>query len=317
MSGRTTAKGREQKPLAGSPAGDRRLRRKTVMVCCGGLLCIAVLTYMFCLPKDLFKGTCYSTVMTDRHGELLGARIAEDGQWRFPPSDTVPEKFAVAITEFEDRWFRVHPGVNPVSLVKAAWRNISAGHVVSGGSTLTMQVIRLSRQRERTVGQKIIECILATRLELKCSKDEIMALYAAHAPFGGNVVGLEAASWRYFGKPSSELSWGEAATLAVLPNAPSMIHPGKNREQLKAKRDRLLKRLAERKKIDAETCGLACAEPLPDEPLPLPQYAPHLMDLLSKTQGAISRREAGTISGSTILQNGAMQGVRMDNGPRT
>ena len=218
-------------------------------------MCIAVLTYMFCLPKDLFKGTCYSTVMTDRHVELLGARIAEDGQWRFPPSDTVPEKFAVAITEFEDRWFRVHPGVNPVSLVKAAWRNISAGHVVSGGSTLTMQVIRLSRQRERTVGQKIIECILATRLELRCSKDEIMALYAAHAPFGGNVVGLEAASWRYFGKPSSELSWGEAATLAVLPNAPSMIHPGKNREQLKAKRDRLLKRLAERKKIDAETCG--------------------------------------------------------------
>lgn len=314
MSGRTTANGRERQSLAGSPAGDRRLRRKTVMVCCGGLLCIAVLTYMFCLPKDLFKGACYSTVMTDRHGELLGARIAEDGQWRFPPSDTVPEKFAVAITEFEDRWFRVHPGVNPVSLVKAAWRNISAGHVVSGGSTLTMQVIRLSRQRERTVGQKIIECILATRLELRCSKDEIMALYAAHAPFGGNVVGLEAASWRYFGKPSSELSWGEAATLAVLPNAPSMIHPGKNREQLKSKRDRLLKRLAQRKKIDEETCLLACAEPLPDEPLPLPQYTPHLMDLLSKAQETVPRREAGTTSGSTILQNGAIQGVRMDNG---
>ena len=254
-----------------------RLRRKRTAIACSIILAAGLICYAFCLPRDLFRDTCYSHVMRDRNGSLLGATIADDGQWRFPPSDSVPEKFAVAITGFEDRWFRFHPGVNPVSLVKAAWRNVREGEVVSGGSTITMQVIRLSRQKERTVRQKIIECILATRLELRCSKDEIMALYAAHAPFGGNVVGLEAAAWRYFGKPSSELSWGEAATLAVLPNSPAMIHPGKNRSLLKQKRDRLLTRLADMGKIDAVTLELSLSEPLPDKPLPLPQHAPHLM----------------------------------------
>ena len=241
-----------------------------------GLVIVAI-AYLCCLPRELFEGTAYSTVITDRNGELLNARIADDGQWRFPPSDSVPEKFATAIIAFEDKWFRWHPGVNPFSLVRAAGQNLSSGKTVSGGSTITMQVIRLSRGRERTVWQKIVECILATRLELRCSKDEIMALYAAHAPFGGNVVGLEAAAWRYFGKPSSELSWGEAATLAVLPNAPSMIHPGRNRELLKQKRDRLLRMLWNRGKIDSTDFILACDEPLPEKPLPLPQHAPHLM----------------------------------------
>lgn len=239
------------------------------------VLCIV---YLCCLPRDLFEGTTYSKVLTDRNGELLNAKIAEDGQWRFPPSDSVPEKFCTAITTFEDRWFRWHPGVNPVSLARATYQNLSSGRVVSGGSTITMQVIRLSRNRERTVWQKMTECILATRLELRCSKDEIMALYAAHAPFGGNVVGLEAASWRYFGKPASELSWAETSTLAVLPNAPALIHPGRNRDLLKQKRDRLLHMLYDRGAIDSTDLALACDEPLPDKPLPLPQYAPHLAD---------------------------------------
>lgn len=259
-------------------AKDKVNTRKWIRACMAAAAGILLGTYALCLPRDLFKGTAYSAVLRDRHGELLGARIADDGQWRFPPGDTVPAKFSMAVTEFEDRWFRIHPGVNPVSLFKAAARNIKAGHVVSGGSTITMQVIRLSRGRDRTLWQKTIECILATRLELRYSKDEIMALYAAHAPFGGNTVGLEAAAWRYFGKPSSELSWGEAATLAVLPNAPSMIHPGKNRDLLRKKRDRLLARLLERGKIDSSTFTLACSEPLPDAPVPLPQYAPHLLD---------------------------------------
>ena len=132
------------------------------------VLCIV---YLCCLPRDLFEGTTYSKVLTDRNGELLNAKIAEDGQWRFPPSDSVPEKFCTAITTFEDRWFRWHPGVNPVSLARAAYQNLSSGKVISGGSTITMQVIRLSRNRERTVWQKMTECILATRLELRCSKD--------------------------------------------------------------------------------------------------------------------------------------------------
>ena len=245
---------------------------------------VLVLWYLLCLPRDLFKGTPYSTVVLDRSGELLGARIADDGQWRFPPCDTVPERYAKAVIQFEDKYFRWHPGVNPVAIARAAIGNLRAGRVTSGGSTITMQVIRISRRRERNIGQKGIEAILATRLELRCSKKKILALYASHAPFGGNVVGLEAASWRYFGRPASELSWGEAATLAILPNAPSSIHPGRNRQLLLDKRNRLLHNLLSAGVLDSLTCELACDEPLPDQPVPLPAYAPHLTEWYASTQ---------------------------------
>ena len=237
-----------------------------------------LLGWFFCLPRDLFKGVSYSTVVESAEGELLGARIADDGQWRFPPCDTVPERFAAAIIQFEDRHFRWHPGVDPAALVRAAVDNARSGHVVSGGSTLTMQVIRLSRQKERTLWQKMIEAVQATRLELRCSKREILALYAAHAPFGGNVVGLEAAAWRYFGRPASELSWGEAATLAVLPNAPATMHPGRKREALLRKRNRLLERLLRHGDIDPDTYEAALAEDLPEAPLPLPGWASHYVE---------------------------------------
>ena len=231
--------------------------------------------WLFCLPKDLFKGISYATVVTDRGGELLGARIADDQQWRFPPCDTVPYRCATAIVQFEDRYFYWHPGVNPAALVRAVVSNVRAGHVVSGGSTITMQVIRLSRGRERTIWQKMVEAVQATRLELRYSKKRILALYASHAPFGGNVVGLEAAAWRYFGRPADQLSWAESATLAILPNAPASIHPGKGRDQLLAKRNRLLEKLHKRGYIDAGTLEDALEEPLPDAPYPLPSLARH------------------------------------------
>ena len=237
-----------------------------------------VVGWLLCLPRDLFKGVSYSTVVESTEGELLGARIADDGQWRFPPCDTVPERFAAAIIQFEDRHFRWHPGVDPVALVRAAVDNARSGHVVSGGSTLTMQVIRLSRQKERNLWQKIIEAVQATRLELRYSKKHILSLYASHAPFGGNVVGLEAAAWRYFGRPAAELSWAEAATLAVLPNAPSSIHPGKNREELLQKRNRLLRRLLEHGDLSADDYAAALEEPLPVAPLPLPAWASHYVE---------------------------------------
>ena len=250
-------------------------RRRTIVLIILGILLAG---WLFCLPKDLFKGTPYATVVADRNGELLGARIADDGQWRFPPCDTVPSRYAAALIQFEDRYFRWHPGVNPAALVRAVWSNMKAGHVVSGGSTITMQVIRLSRGKERTLWQKMVEAILATRLEFRCSKREILALYASYAPFGGNVVGIEAAAWRYFGRPASELSWAESATLAVLPNAPSTIHPGKGRDQLLEKRNRLLERLHKRGYFDASTLEGALAEPLPDEPYPLPNLARHYVE---------------------------------------
>ncbi len=247
--------------------------RKTLFVF--GMLGLA---YWFCLPSPLFEDPT-SMVLEDDNANLLGARIASDGQWRFPYNGSVPEKFRKAIIEFEDRRFNSHFGVDPIGIGRAIQQNIKAGKIVSGGSTLTMQVIRLSRKgKPRSVFQKIIEIIQATRLEITYSKDEILAFYASNAPFGGNVVGIDAASWRYFGKSPQLLSWAEAATLAVLPNSPSLIHPGRNRETLLEKRNRLLNRLLKKGDIDSLTCELAMEEDLPEKPLPLPQLAPHLLD---------------------------------------
>jgi penicillin-binding protein 1C len=245
--------------------------------------------HFFLLPKELFHDPL-SMVLEDREGELLGARIASDGQWRFPASDSVPQKFAKAITTFEDSRFYIHPGLDIPSFGRAMWQNITNGRVVSGGSTITMQVIRLSRKgKPRNLWQKAIEAVMALRLEMRLSKDEILSLYAQNAPFGGNVVGLDAASWRYYGRSPETLSWSEAATLAVLPNAPSLIHPGKNRKALKAKRDRLLKRMLEAGIFDETTCELAMEEPLPDRPHPLPDLAPHLLDRALLESGKPSR----------------------------
>ena len=229
-------------------------------------------------PQRLFRNLSYSTVVESAEGELLGARIADDGQWRFPPAAQVPERFATALVQFEDRRFYRHPGVDPLAIGRAALQNLRQGHNVSGGSTLSMQLIRMSRGKERNLWQKLIEAGEAFRLECRRSKRDILALYAAHAPFGGNVVGLEAAAWRYFGCPAEQLSWGESALLAVLPNAPSSLHPGKGREELLAKRNRLLKRLEEHGDIDPLTCQAAMDEALPEAPLPLPQWASHYVE---------------------------------------
>lgn len=229
------------------------------------------------MPNELFNKPT-STVLLDKNEKLLNALIAGDGQWRFPHNDSVPEKFKTAIIEFEDHTFRSHIGVSARGIARAIKQNITNGKVVSGGSTITMQVIRMSRNKQRTIYQKLVEMIWATRLDAKYTKDEILAIYASNAPMGGNVVGLDAASWRYFQRSPNELSWAETATLAVLPNAPSLIHVGKNRTALKNKRDRLLKRLFEKGKIDKETMEIAMEEPLPEKPHPLPQIASHLLN---------------------------------------
>ncbi len=241
------------------------------------LLCLGI-WYACCLPRSLFSDP-ESRVLLDRKGQLLGARIAADGQWRFPQPDSVPAKFKMALLEFEDRRFYQHPGIDPLSIARAIKQNIRNGRIVSGGSTLSMQLIRMSRKgKPRTFFQKGIEIIMATRLELAYSKEEILKMYAAHAPFGGNVVGLDAASWRYYGKSAHHLSWAEAATLAVLPNSPALIHPGRNRQALLAKRNRLLDRLLKAGLLNALSNELAKEEPLPEQPIPLPRLAPQLMD---------------------------------------
>ena len=240
------------------------------------ILAFLVTGYIFCLPRHLFH-VPYSTVVTDRNEELLGARIASDGQWRFPPRNTTPEKIKECLITFEDKHFYHHWGVNPFAIGRVFYQNVKNKRIVSGGSTLTMQTIRLARNESRTFREKLIEMIWATRLEFRASKEEILSMYISHAPFGGNVVGLDAAAWRYFGHSADDLSWAESAMLAVLPNAPAMIHLSKGRKTLLDKRNRLLKQLLEKKTIDSSTYELAISEPLPDEPHALPQIAPYLV----------------------------------------
>lgn len=254
-----------------------------------------LIVYYFCLPKQLFNAPT-ATVVESREGILLGAKIADDGQWRFPVLDSVPYKFKACLIQFEDAYFYRHPGFNPVSMAKALRDNFNAARPIRGGSTITQQVIRLSRRQKRTYFEKGIELILATRLELAHSKEEILNLYASHAPFGGNVVGLEMAAWRYFGLRPYQLSWAEAATLAVLPNAPGLIYPGKNQHRLRKKRNRLLKKMYGKDIIDSTTYSLALLEELPQRPYPLPKIASHLVAYISK-------REKGQRVATTLDRN--------------
>ena len=249
--------------------------KKILPICIPLLL---IVWYLFCLPYKLFRvPLCATAVTTD--GTLLGARISAEGQWYFPPADHVPDKFAKCIVTYEDKRFWWHLGIDYLSAGRALVQNLTRGEVVSGASTLTMQVIRLSRPgAPRTLPEKIYEMILATRLEMRCTKRKILLLYASNAPFGGNVVGLEAAAWRYFGRSADDLSWGESAMLAVLPNAPGLIHPGRARERLLEKRNALLDKLEAKGVLDPTECMLAKDEPLPDKPLAMPDAAYHLLE---------------------------------------
>ena len=254
----------------------KRHKKKTIS------LVVLLIFYAFCLPNKLFTKPT-STVITSNNNELLGALIAKDGQWRFPHNDVVPEKFKTCLIQFEDEHFYQHPGFNPVSIFKALIQNLQAGSVKRGGSTITQQVIRLSRDnRSRTYFEKIKELILSTRLELRVSKEKILTYWSSNAPFGGNIVGLDAASWRYFNRKSTDLSWAESATLAVLPNAPNLIYPGKNQQKLLVKRNRLLKKLLVKKVIDSLTYDLSILEELPQKAYSIPQIAPHLLQKINK-----------------------------------
>ncbi len=247
------------------------------------LILIILVFYFFILPFRLFD-VPYSTVVKDRQGEVLGVRLASDGQWRFPEGEKVPDKFRSCIITYEDQWFYFHLGINPVSVCRALYQNIKAGRVVSGASTLSMQCVRMARKKQRTLKEKIVEMLLSIRLETRYSKKEILSMYASHAPFGGNVVGIEAASWRYFNHQASDLSWAEAATLAVLPNAPALIHLSRNQGLLLKKRNVLLKKLYQKERITSTEYELALAENLPQNLYPLPQLAPHLVTYFYLTQ---------------------------------
>jgi len=232
--------------------------------------------YWFIFPRPLFQEP-YSTVLVDKRDDLLGAHIAKDFQWRFPEKKNIPEKIEKALLQYEDHRFYSHMGIDQYSLTRAFYQYITKGRIISGGSTITMQVIRISRKnRDRNIFQKLIEMYFAFRMEFTYTKKEILSLYLSHAPFGGNVVGIDAAAWRYFQRKPEDLSWAESCMLAILPNSPALIHISRNRNLLLRKRNKLLLKLYEKEIIDKKTFDLAIEEPLPQKPNPYPSDLSHL-----------------------------------------
>jgi penicillin-binding protein 1C len=255
----------------------RLLNKKPMRIILVISMILILLLVSVTIPTPIFPKQ-YATTIWSENGQLMSAAIADDEQWRFAPLDSIPTKFRVAVTLFEDEHFAYHPGINPFSIVRAIRQNYHAGKTVSGGSTLTMQTIRMAYGNQpRTYWQKLKEVVAAFKLELLYSKKEILKVYADHAPFGGNIVGLSAASFRYYGRAPHQLSWSEIATLAVLPNNPASIFPGSNSDALRQKRNFLLAKIHSRGYITADEFLLAKAEGLPNRAKSLPSNAYHLL----------------------------------------
>ncbi|MBF6024528.1 penicillin-binding protein 1C [Lysobacter niastensis] len=229
------------------------------------------------LPHDRDGGA----VVVARDGSPLRAFADGDGAWRYPvAAGQVSPLYLQALLNYEDRWFRWHPGINPVSLLRAGGQWLRHGRVVSGGSTLTMQVARILDPHARTPFGKARQLLRALQLEAHLSKDEILALYLNRAPFGGTVEGVEAASWAYLGKPASRLSHAEAALLAVLPQAPSRLRPDREPERARVARDKVLARMASLGAWSNSDVAEARIEPVVARSLHPPRHAPLLAQRL-------------------------------------
>lgn len=225
------------------------------------------------LGGDLFESR-YSQSVLDRNGALLSVFLTSGEQWHIKSPSPVPRRLKLAVLTYEDRHFQHHLGVNPLSLARAALSLLHT-HKRVGGSTITMQVVKLYTNAPRTYASKLDEIFQALALESAYTKDEILSMYLNNAPYGGNIIGFHAASLLYFGKDSKNLSWAESALLAVLPNAPGLLSLNKNTPALKAKRDRLLRQLCKLGYFDSTILELSLKEPLPKRKIPYINIAPH------------------------------------------
>ncbi|HRO12283.1 penicillin-binding protein 1C [Amaricoccus sp.] len=223
-----------------------------------------------------------SAVVLDRHGTLLSAYTVADGRWRLPvPLDAVDRGYLAQLVAFEDRRFRSHPGVDPLALARAAARSLAAGRIVSGGSTLTMQVARLLEEGPTgTLSGKLRQIRVALALERRLDKDAILSLYLTLAPYGGNLEGIRAASLAWLGKEPRRLTPAEAALLVALPQSPEARRPDRAPEAARVARDRVLARAAAAGALDATEASAARTEPVPTLRRPFPALAPHLADRL-------------------------------------
>lgn len=221
-----------------------------------------------------------STLVVDREGRLLRPYATQDGRWRIPASvGDVDPRFVRLLISYEDKRFESHAGVDPYAMLRAAWLMTSHGRIVSGGSTLTMQVARLLEPRsERTLGAKLRQMVRAVQLDRTYSKDEILAIYLTLAPYGGNLEGVRAASLSYFGKEPRRLTLPEAALLVALPQSPEWRRPDRAPQAAQRARDRVLDRAARAGLYPDDEIELAKRENVPTARLAMPALAPHAAD---------------------------------------
>ena len=249
---------------------------------------LLALDRLFPLPMPDERGA--SVIVTAQDGTPLRAFAGADGVWRYPvtPEEVSPHYLDALIT-YEDRWFWRHPGVNPVAMLRAAGQWARNGRVVSGGSTLSMQVARILDPHPRSAFGKLRQSLRALQLEWHCDKREILTIYLNHAPFGGTIEGVEAASWAYLGKPSRQLSQAEAALLAVLPQSPSRLRPDRHPEAAQRARDKVLARMATQGVWTAQDVRDARIEPVVSRRLQPPMLSPLLAERLRRANPRRSR----------------------------
>lgn len=231
----------------------------------------------------------YSTVILDRTGSIRHVSLSADDKWRLHTnwSKTNPELIRT-ILEKEDRWFYYHPGVNPFSIFRAMLGNIRDGFVSSGASTITMQLVRLTEPRPRTLGAKLIECFRAFQLEWTYSKTDILHAYLDRLPYGRNIEGAGTASWYYYQKPVETLSPAQFITLTIIPNRPQLYQPVNTNDVLVIKRNAWLQKLSDHGQWGDLSVDEAIAEPLQFSPKPFPRDIPHLSRLLKAKNPGLS-----------------------------
>lgn len=267
--------------VSGARRGVWRSVRLLVLAAC----VLFALDHLF--PPDLSRLQRVSVQLLDADGVLMHVQLSADGYWRLPVSlDVVDPRFVDTLIAFEDRRFWWHPGVDPLALVRAAGQWLRHGHVVSGGSTLTMQLARLLEPRPRTLRTKLVEIARALQLEWHYDKRQLLSMYLTLAPYGGNVEGLRAASLVWLGKEPRALSAAEAALLAALPQSPSRLRPDRHVRAAGLARDKVLGRVAAYGGLDPGRLAEALAEPVPAQRLPLPRQLPHLAVVLQRMQPA-------------------------------
>jgi penicillin-binding protein 1C len=246
------------------------------------LLAVAVFSaWVYSLgPAPLGESMQFSTLVVDREGRLLRAFATQDGRWRLPVRvDGVDPRYFEVLLGYEDQRFRRHHGVDPLATLRAIGQLAGNGRIVSGGSTITMQVARLLEPRnERSLGAKLRQMVRAVEIERTLSKDEVLALYLNLAPFGGNLEGIRAASLTYFGHEPRRLTLGETALLVALPQSPEIRRPDRSHDAARKARDRVLDRLQQQGILSAAEVAHAKAEPVPAARRPMPMLAPHVAD---------------------------------------